>query len=121
MAPVPVARGRSSQDDDSFWGVDRAPARPVTPLGTGTVSAHALQHPPSKKDDKILRKAQAYAESGDHGKAIEILRAAIEDSRASAYLHSRLGTEFLKCARPDLASPELEAAVRLIPGEPAHH
>jgi len=78
-----------------------------------------LQRPPSKKESKLLRHVQELAESGDHAKAIEILRAALPG--ASWYVHRRLGTEYLRTGRPDLAIPELEEAVHLMPGESAHH
>jgi tetratricopeptide (TPR) repeat protein len=108
-------------DGEAAWWSDSLAPQATHPLrtATGKISAQVLQRPPSKKESKILSQAQALSEAGDRAKAIEILRAALPG--ASPYIHSRLGTEYLKSARPDLAIPELEAAVHLMPGESAHH
>jgi Tfp pilus assembly protein PilF len=43
------------------------------------------------------------------------------DPAGAPYIHSRLGTEYLKAHEYALAAPELEEAARLLPKEPAHH
>jgi Flp pilus assembly protein TadD len=88
---------------------------------TGTVSAQTLAKPPSKKALKYLIKADHFSQAGDSAKAIEILRTAPMDPAGAPYLHSRLGTEYLKAGQFALAEPELEEAARLLPREPIHH
>jgi len=87
----------------------------------GTVSAGSLANPPSKKALKYLNKAQRLSESGDSAKAIEVLLSAPLDPAGAPYIHSRLGTEYLKTRQYALAVPELAEAARLLPKEPAHH
>src|SRR5262249_52056585 len=43
------------------------------------------------------------------------------DPAGAPYIHSRLGTEYLKTGQFKLAAPELEEAAKLSPREPAHH
>jgi Flp pilus assembly protein TadD len=88
---------------------------------TGTVSAGGLAHPPSKTALKYLTQAQHYSEAGNSAKAIEVLRNAPVDAAGAPYLHSRLGTEYLKSGEFALALPELEEAARLMPKEAVHH
>jgi Tfp pilus assembly protein PilF len=87
----------------------------------GKVSVATLTAPPSKKTLKILKKAQEYSEGGDSAKAIETLKSISADDPSASYVHSRLGTEYLKTGQFSAAAPELEEAVRLSPKEPAHH
>jgi tetratricopeptide (TPR) repeat protein len=97
-------------------------AAPSLPAGiTGTVSAQSLAKPPSKNALKYLTKAEHYSQAGNSAKAIEILRSAPMDPAGAPYLHSRLGTEYLKAGQFALAAPELEEAARLLPREPIHH
>jgi tetratricopeptide (TPR) repeat protein len=70
---------------------------------------------------KFLEKAQQYSQAGDFQKAIETLRKAPLDDAGAPYVHSRLGTEYLKLGRYDLARPQLEAAAKLAPREASHH
>jgi tetratricopeptide (TPR) repeat protein len=86
-----------------------------------TVSAATLASPPSKKTLKYLIKAQRYSEAGNSSKAIEVLKSAPLDPAGAPYLHSRLGTEYLKGGRYDLALPELLEAARLAPKDSVHH
>jgi len=86
-----------------------------------TVSAATLASPPSKKALKYLIKAQRYAEAGNSPKAIEVLKSAPLDPAGAPYLHSRLGTEYLKGGQYDLALPELLEAARLAPKDSVHH
>lgn len=93
----------------------------VSAGGTGTISAQVLAKPPSKTALKYLQKAEHYSQAGNSVKAIEVLRSAPMDPAGAPYLHSRLGTEYLKSGQFDLAVPELEEAARLLPKEPIHH
>ena len=93
----------------------------VPPGVTGTVSAQALAKPPSNNALKYLKKAERYSQAGNSAKAIEVLRSAPMDPAGAPYLHSRLGTEYLKAGQFALAAPELEEAARLLPREPVHH
>jgi Flp pilus assembly protein TadD len=88
---------------------------------TGTISAQVLAKPPSRTALKYLQKAERYSQEGNSAKAIEILRSAPIDPAGAPYLHSRLGTEYLKSRQFDLAVPELEEAAQLLPREPIHH
>jgi tetratricopeptide (TPR) repeat protein len=103
---------------DNFGGsVDTSVSAGVT----GTISAQVLAKPPSKTALKYLEKAERYSHAGNSDKAIEVLRSAPMDPAGAPYLHSRLGTEYLKSRQFDLAVPHLEAAARLLPREPIHH
>jgi Tfp pilus assembly protein PilF len=96
---------------------------PESPLpnGAATVSADRLQHPLTKKGARMIRAAQAYAESGDHSKAIEELKHALNEPSAVPYAHSILGTEYLKTREPVLARREIELALQILPHDPALH
>jgi tetratricopeptide (TPR) repeat protein len=110
----------SPSSANSTGGLDEVQLQEPKPVG-GTVSVDNLANPPSKAAIKIIKKAERYSEAGDHAKAIEILRNAPMDPAGAPYLHSRLGTEYLKSAQYTLAVPELEAAARLLPRESVHH
>ena len=86
-----------------------------------TVSADQLQHPLTRKGAKMIRAAQAYAQSGDHEKAIEELKHALTEPSAVAYAHSMLGTEYLKSGQPALARQELEQALQMLPHDAVLH
>lgn len=92
-----------------------------TSVSSGTISAQTLAKPPSKKALKYLNQAERYSHHGNSAKAIEVLRNAPMDPAGAPYLHSRLGTEYLKAGQFTLAAPELEEAARLLPREPVHH
>ncbi len=87
----------------------------------GTVSVGTLANPPSKKALKLLDKAQHFSEAGDSKKAIEVLKSATLDPAGAPYIHSRLGTEYLKSGQFELAVPELLEASRLAPKESANY
>lgn len=116
----------ASSDFDRTFGpsTNRQPDEPEldlpAPIG-GTVSVDSLAKPPSRAAVKILNKAIRYSEAGNSAKAIEILRNAPMDPAGAPYLHSRLGTEYLKTGQYALALPELQEAALLLPKEPAHH
>lgn len=115
----PLGRTPTASEDGSL-PADDTPELGAAPI-TGTVSVGNLAKPPSKTAVKYLNKAQRYSEAGDVAKAIEVLRSAPLDPAGAPYLHSRLGTEYLKSGQFKLALPELEEAARLLPKEPAHH
>jgi Tfp pilus assembly protein PilF len=112
--------GRAPIASDETLAPQNTEASGSAPI-TGTISVGNLAKPPSKTAVKYLNKAQRYSEAGDIAKAIEVLRSAPLDPAGAPYLHSRLGTEYLKSHQFQLAVPELEEAVRLLPKEPAHH
>ncbi len=99
-------------------GEETAGAREAPPA---TVSAQTLASPPSKKVVKYLVKAQHYSEEGNSVKAIEVMKSAPLDAASAPYVHSRIGTEYLKAGDTERALPELEEAVRLAPKESVHH
>jgi Tfp pilus assembly protein PilF len=112
--------GKLPLDNDDPFALDDTKKLGSSPI-TGTVSAQNLAKPPSKSALKYLIKAQHFSETGNTAKAIEVLRSAPLDPAGAPYLHSRLGTEYLKSGQYALAIPELEEAVRLLPKEAAHH
>ena len=101
--------------------VSVGPESPKSVERPGTVSAFSLLNPPSKRAIKYLTKAQQYSEAGEPAKAIALLKSAPMDSAGAPYLHSRLGTEYLKTGQMALAEPELEEAARLAPKDSANH
>jgi Tfp pilus assembly protein PilF len=86
-----------------------------------TISSDQLQHPLSPKGAKMIRKAQDYAQAGDHGKAIEELKRALAEPTAVPYAHGILGTEYLKTGQVASAQTELETAVQMLPHDPSLH
>ena len=94
---------------------------PVPKPVDGTISVDSLAKPPSRAAIKIMKKAERYSGAGDSAKAIEVLRSAPMDPAGAPYLHSRLGTEYLKSGQYALALPELEAAAHMLPRESVHH
>jgi Tfp pilus assembly protein PilF len=111
---------RTASAEDITFGGDEPQQQGSTPI-TGTISVGNLAKPPSKTALKYLAKAQRYSEEGNSAKAIEVLRSAPLDPAGAPYIHSRLGTEYLKSGQFALAVPDLEEAARLLPKEPAHH
>jgi tetratricopeptide (TPR) repeat protein len=117
-----------------FIAAPKGPARPTEDLQiavgeeahegqepAATVSAATLANPPSRKAMKYLEKAQRYSLAGNSAKAIEVLKSAPLDPAGASYIHSRLGTEYLKCGEYLLALPQLEEAARLAPRDSVHH
>jgi tetratricopeptide (TPR) repeat protein len=86
-----------------------------------TVSADQLRRPLSTKAAKLLRQAQSYASSGDHGRAIEELNLALREPSAIPYAHAMLGVEYLKTARAAAAIEHLEPAAQMLPHDAAIH
>ena len=114
----PAGRSPVANDDVYLSSEPReAGSAPIV----GTISVGNLAKPPSKTALKYLNKAQRLSEQGNGAKAIEVLLSAPMDPAGAPYLHSRLGTEYLKSGQFALALPELEEAALLLPKEPAHH
>ena len=81
----------------------------------GIISTEELARPVSRKGVKLLEKAQDHSRSGEHDKAIEELRLALQEPSAVPYAHSILGAEYLRTGRVAEAVIELEVAVQLLP------
>ena len=99
----------------------RLPVRENKPMGSGTVSVHQLQHPPSAKSKKILEAAQKAASAGDYLKAVGILRGALNDPAAVPYARTNIGVAYLKAGQAVQAVPELQEAARLMPDDSVAH
>jgi len=91
------------------------------PVPGATVSSDRLQHPLSAKATKMIRKAQDYAASGDHFKAIDQLKLALKETSAAPYAHALLGQEYLKTGQAAAAAAELEQACLLLPHDAVVH
>jgi len=87
----------------------------------GTVSVEELRNPLEGKALRMILAAQKDLRSGHHDRGMEELRQALADPRAMPYALSMLGSEHLKAGAADVALPELEDAVRLLPGHPENH
>jgi Tfp pilus assembly protein PilF len=79
------------------------------------VSVDQLRQPLSPKAFRMLETAQADARLGDHLKAVEELRLAVNERSAAPYAHAILGTEYIRLGQVNNAVAELEQAVRLLP------
>jgi Flp pilus assembly protein TadD len=100
--------------------IDNSPPRQAISdqHGAAIVSADRLRWPLSNKARRMIEKAQAYSNSGDHDRAIEELtRTLVKDRSARPYLRSILGFEYLQVGRVEEATTELKEAVRLFPNE----
>jgi tetratricopeptide (TPR) repeat protein len=106
------------QGEEFEVSIGMEPSQPEGP--SSTISAQTLARPPSKKALRYLTKAQRYSEAGNSSKAIEMLKSAPLDAASASYVHSRLGTEYLKLGQYTLALPELEDAARLAPKDSVH-
>lgn len=91
------------------------------PTARGTVSSDRLQHPLSAKGTKMIRKAQNDAAAGDHLKAIEELKQALNEPSAIPYVHALLGQEYLKTGQAALAATELGQASLMLPHDAVVH
>jgi tetratricopeptide (TPR) repeat protein len=125
LAPLAeVARAEDSPDtfanNEVFYNSPRAP-EPQAFQAAGTVSVEQLQHPLSRKGEKMLHRAKNFSAMGDHGKAIAELRLALGERSAIPYAHSLLGSEYLKINQVPAAIEALEQAVKLLPRNAVNH
>lgn len=132
--PKPASLGALPSAEDSpqtfanneiFYNNPRglAPQAPETSgaAPAGTVSVEQLQHPLSRKGASLIRRAQNFAATGDHDKAIAELRLALKERSAIPYAHSLLGSEYLKINQVPEAIEALEQAVKLMPRSAVNH
>jgi tetratricopeptide (TPR) repeat protein len=102
---VPVVRSQSAR---------QAPA--------GKISAELLRYPLSGKARRMLQKALATADSGDHAAAAQQLQQTLDKCPDSgAYVYSLLGVEYLKTDHIPEAVDALEQAVKLLPHDASNH
>jgi tetratricopeptide (TPR) repeat protein len=87
----------------------------------GTVSVEQLQHPLSRKANRLLLQAKNFAAMGDHAKAIAELQLALKEPSAIPYAHSLLGSEYLKIQQVPEAIEALEQAVKMLPRSVVNH
>jgi Flp pilus assembly protein TadD len=87
----------------------------------GTVSVEELLNPLSGKSLRMLLGAQHALRSGHLDRGMEELRQALADPRAMPYALSMFGSEHLKAGQVEVAIPELEEAVRLLPAHAENH
>jgi tetratricopeptide (TPR) repeat protein len=86
------------------------------------ISTDRLRNPLALKALKLINKAQAAGEKGDHESAIRILLETREKYPSSAaYVHSLLGIEYAKTSQYSKAEDELRHAVALMPHEAVNH
>jgi tetratricopeptide (TPR) repeat protein len=91
------------------------------PAPAATVSADQLRRPLSTKAAKMLRQAQSYGSSGDHGRAIEELNRTLKEPSAIPYAHAMLGVEYLKTTQVGPAIEQLELASQMLPHDASIH
>ncbi len=82
----------------------------------GTVSVHDLQHPMTAKSKRLFGDAQKASVKGEYEKEIRILRSALIDPSAVPYARMNIGVAYIRAGQAANALPELQEAVRLIPG-----
>jgi tetratricopeptide (TPR) repeat protein len=118
---LPWEREMRGSRDDLGWELAPGPSAAADLKGGALVSAEELRHPVSKKGQKLLEKAQRFAQAGNHSKAIEELNLAVQEPSAAPYAHGILGTEYLKLFQVTEAIQHLEEAIALMPKFAAHH
>jgi tetratricopeptide (TPR) repeat protein len=106
---------------EQSWAKASSAPPPSSSLPAGTVSVDELRHPLSAKGGRLLEKGQASAKAGDHIKAIDELKQALDEPSAVPYARSLLGTEYLRSGDPAAAIVELKEAIRLMPRTAANH
>ncbi len=87
----------------------------------GTVSVDEARHPLSGKGERLIEKGQQYASSGDHRKAIDEFKQALNERSSAPYAHSLLGLEYLKTGNLHAAIDQLSAAIQSMPSLSANH
>lgn len=95
-----------------------APARQRTrpQAGPSVISADVLRRPVTEKARRMLRKALAAMQTGDHEAAIkQLLEGLAKFPEAAAYVHRLLGVEYLRTGQFTAAVSSLEQAARLLP------
>jgi len=119
-----LSHAEDSQDtvmnNQIFYDGARGP-EPQIPEPAGAVSVEQLQHPLSRKGEKLILQAKNFAAKGDHGKAIAELQLALKERSAIPYAYSLLGSEYLKSGQVPDAIDSLEQAVKLLPRNVINH
>jgi tetratricopeptide (TPR) repeat protein len=87
----------------------------------GTVSVDEARHPLSGKGERLIEKGQQYASAGDHRKAIDEFKKALNERSSAPYAHSLLGVEYLKTKNFPAAIDQLRAAVLSLPNVSVNH
>src|SRR5579862_3150914 len=90
--------------------------------GPLVISVDFLRHPVGAKVRRLILKAMAKMEAGDHEAAIGQLRETLTKYPDSApYVHSLLGVEYVKTDRYQAATSSLEQAAVLLPHDATTH
>ena len=87
----------------------------------GTISVDEARHPLSEKGERLIEKGQRYANAGDHRKAIDEFKHALNERSSAPYAHGMLGTEYLKINNLSAAIHHLLVATQSMPGVAANH
>jgi len=103
------------------WPKSALPDEPTHDSSAGTVSVDQLRHPLSGKGERLIENGQKFAKAGDHEKAIDEFRQALNEPTSMPYAHSLLGVEYLKTGNPEAAAIQLSESVRLMPGVAANY
>jgi tetratricopeptide (TPR) repeat protein len=94
----------------------------ITPAtGAPKVSVRQLRHPPSKAAVRAFAEAKRDAAAGNHSKAIEELRRAVDQSPEFGQAWTNLGVQYLLFGQIEAAIPALEEAARLMQDEALIH
>jgi tetratricopeptide (TPR) repeat protein len=106
----------NNQANLSSFPSDGEPQAPA-----GTVSVAQLRNEPPKTELSLLQKAQHYANAGDHGTAIQVLKRGLAESGKMAHARGMLGTEYLKMGNVRAAIAQLKKAIELAPSVAANY
>jgi len=87
----------------------------------GTISVDEARHPLSGRGERLIEKGQQYASAGDHRKAIDEFKKALNERSSAPYAHSLLGVEYLKTKNFPAAIDQLRAAVLSLPNVSVNH
>jgi tetratricopeptide (TPR) repeat protein len=110
----------SIANNEIFYNSPRPP-EPEILAPAGKVSVEQLQHPLSRKGEKLLRQAHNFEDMGNHDKAIAELRLALKEPSALPYAYSLLGSEYLRLGKIAAAIEALEQAIKLLPRSAVNH